>query len=129
MSNIVITRTSRGIVLVSLATVLELASAGHQVVATMRNPAGSPELGEQAAKEKLPVRIETMDVDSDESVKQAFGFRHGFEARLEDAQELDPQRLAVSCRMVGNLDIERLLCGIRKRSPIRISRTRSSAAR
>src|SRR5438445_7040015 len=70
MSNIVITGTSRGI---GLATALELARAGHQVVATMRNPAGSPELGEQVAKEKLPVRIETMDVDSDESVKQAFG--------------------------------------------------------
>ena len=70
MSNIVITGTSRGI---GLATALELARAGHQVVATMRNPAGSPELGEQAAKENLPVRIETMDVDSDESVKQAFG--------------------------------------------------------
>jgi len=39
----------------------------------MRNPAGSPELGEQAAKEKLPLRIETMDVDSDDSVKRAFG--------------------------------------------------------
>ena len=70
MSNIVITGTSRGI---GLATALELARAGHEVVATMRNPAGSSELGEQAAKEKLPIRIETMDVDSDESVKQAFG--------------------------------------------------------
>src|SRR5262249_45854524 len=70
MSNIVITGTSRGI---GLATALELAHAGHQVVATMRNPARSPELGEQAAKEKLPIRIETMDVDSDESVKRAFG--------------------------------------------------------
>ncbi len=70
MSNIVITGASRGI---GLATALELARAGHQVVATMRNPTGSPELGEQAAKEKLPIRIETMDVDSDEGVKQAFG--------------------------------------------------------
>src|SRR6185436_1685198 len=70
MSNIVITGTSRGI---GLATALELARAGHQVVATMRNPASSPELGEQAAREKLPVRIETMDVDSDESVQTAFG--------------------------------------------------------
>src|SRR5438034_3183872 len=70
MSNIVITGASRGI---GLATAVELARAGHQVVATMRNPAGSPELGEQATKEKLPIRIETMDVDSDESVKQAFG--------------------------------------------------------
>jgi NAD(P)-dependent dehydrogenase (short-subunit alcohol dehydrogenase family) len=70
MSTIVITGTSRGI---GLATALELARAGHQVVATMRNPPRSPELGEQAAKEKLPVRIQAMDVDSDESVKQAFG--------------------------------------------------------
>jgi NAD(P)-dependent dehydrogenase (short-subunit alcohol dehydrogenase family) len=70
MFRIVITGTSRGI---GLATALELARAGHQVVATMRSPAGSPELGEQAAKEKLPIRIETMDVDSDESVRQAFG--------------------------------------------------------
>jgi NAD(P)-dependent dehydrogenase (short-subunit alcohol dehydrogenase family) len=70
MLNIVITGASRGI---GLATALELARAGHQVVATMRNPAGSPELGEHAAKENLPIRIETMDVDSDESVKQLFG--------------------------------------------------------
>jgi NAD(P)-dependent dehydrogenase (short-subunit alcohol dehydrogenase family) len=70
MSNIVITGASRGI---GLATALELARAGHQVVATMRNPSASPELSDQAAKEKLPIRIETMDVDSDESVKTAFG--------------------------------------------------------
>jgi NAD(P)-dependent dehydrogenase (short-subunit alcohol dehydrogenase family) len=43
MSNIVITGASRGI---GLATALELARMGHQVVATMRNPAGSPELDE-----------------------------------------------------------------------------------
>ena len=70
MFNIVITGASRG---VGLATAVELARAGHQIVATMRNPAGSPELAYQAAREKLPICIETMDVDSDESVKQAFG--------------------------------------------------------
>src|SRR5260370_1510411 len=70
MANIVITGASRGI---GLATALELSRAGHQVVATMRNPAGSPELGEQAAKEKLQIRIATMDVDYDENVKQVFG--------------------------------------------------------
>jgi len=64
--NIVITGASRGI---GLATAVELARAGHQVVATMRNPAGSPELGDQAANENLPICIETMDVDSDESVE------------------------------------------------------------
>ena len=70
MFNIVITGASRG---VGLATAVELARAGHKVVATMRNPAGSPELAYQAARENLPICIETMDVDSDESVKQAFG--------------------------------------------------------
>src|SRR5260370_39105734 len=70
MANIVIAGASRGI---GLAAALELSRAGHQVVATMRNPAGSPELGEQAAREKLPIRIETMDVDSDQSVNQMFG--------------------------------------------------------
>src|SRR5256885_294008 len=70
MSNIVITGASRGI---GLATAVELARGGHNVVATMRNPAGSPALGDQAVKENLPIRIEAMDVDSDESVKQAFG--------------------------------------------------------
>jgi len=69
MSHIVITGASRGI---GLATALELARAGHLVTDTMRNPGGSPELGDQAAKEKLPIRIETMDVDSDQSVQQAF---------------------------------------------------------
>jgi NAD(P)-dependent dehydrogenase (short-subunit alcohol dehydrogenase family) len=69
MFKIVVTGASRGI---GLATALVLARAGHQVVATMRNPAGSPELGDQATKEGLPIRIETLDVDSDESVKQAF---------------------------------------------------------
>jgi NAD(P)-dependent dehydrogenase (short-subunit alcohol dehydrogenase family) len=69
MANIVVTGASRGL---GLATVVELARAGHNVVATMRNPAGSPELGEQAAGEKLPIRVETMDVDSDDSVSQAF---------------------------------------------------------
>ena len=70
MFNIVITGASRGI---GLATALELARAGHDVVATMRNPTAAPELGDLAAKEKLPIRIETMDVDSDDSVQQAFG--------------------------------------------------------
>jgi NAD(P)-dependent dehydrogenase (short-subunit alcohol dehydrogenase family) len=70
MFKIVITGASRGI---GFATAVELARAGHQVVATMRNPAGSPELGDQAARKNLPISIETMDVDSDQSVTQAFG--------------------------------------------------------
>ena len=69
MSKIVVTGASRGI---GLAISLQLARAGHQVVAAMRNPSGSPQLAEQAAKENLSIQIETMDVDSDSSVTQAF---------------------------------------------------------
>jgi NAD(P)-dependent dehydrogenase (short-subunit alcohol dehydrogenase family) len=50
---------------------LAFGRAGHTVHATMRNPAKSPELAERAAREKLPVTISTMDVDSDESVSSA----------------------------------------------------------
>jgi len=38
----------------------------------MRNPAGAPELAQTAAREKLPIRIYTLDVDSDDSVRDAF---------------------------------------------------------
>jgi NAD(P)-dependent dehydrogenase (short-subunit alcohol dehydrogenase family) len=37
----------------------------------MRNPAGAPQLAEQAAEERLPIHIFVMDVDSDDSVTSA----------------------------------------------------------
>src|SRR5580658_11358558 len=69
MAKVLITGTSSGI---GLATALELGRAGHQVHATMRNPARAPELGERVAQEKLPISILTMDVDSDSSVVECF---------------------------------------------------------
>jgi NAD(P)-dependent dehydrogenase (short-subunit alcohol dehydrogenase family) len=69
MAKVLITGTSSGI---GLATALELGRAGHQVYATMRNPARAPELGERVAQEKLPITILTMDVDSDRSVADCF---------------------------------------------------------
>jgi len=69
MPRIVVTGASRGI---GLAISLELARAGHPVVAAMRDPSASPALREQAAREQLPVQIERMDVGSDESVAQSF---------------------------------------------------------
>src|SRR5579864_6904930 len=66
MSVVLITGASTGI---GLATAVTLGRAGHDVVATMRNPARSPELTEIAAKEKLRVAIHAMDVDNDASVK------------------------------------------------------------
>jgi NAD(P)-dependent dehydrogenase (short-subunit alcohol dehydrogenase family) len=76
MATVLITGTSAGI---GLATALELARAGHKVYATMRNPARAPQLGELAASEGLPIKILTMDVDSDRSVEDCFAsvFRQG----------------------------------------------------
>ncbi|WP_109486576.1 SDR family oxidoreductase [Occallatibacter savannae] len=65
MSKVLITGTSKGI---GYETALMFARAGHQVFATMRNPSQS-DLGEVAAREKLPIAISVMDVDSDESVR------------------------------------------------------------
>lgn len=66
MSVVLVTGASTGI---GLATAVTLGRAGHDVVATMRNPAGSPELAEIATKEKLRVTIHAMDVDDDAAVK------------------------------------------------------------
>src|SRR5579862_8091944 len=73
MASVLITGTSKGI---GLATALTLARAGHKVFATMRNPSRAPDLGEVAAREKLPITILAMDVDSDESVKTAIASIH-----------------------------------------------------
>ena len=68
MSSVLITGTSKGI---GLETALAFARAGHQVYATMRNPSQSPALAQTVAREKLPITISTMDVDSDASVSNA----------------------------------------------------------
>lgn len=68
MPSVLITGTSKGI---GLETALAFARAGHHVHATMRNPSQSPALAETAAREKLPITISAMDVDSDSSVSDA----------------------------------------------------------
>src|SRR5665213_390606 len=80
MATVLITGTSTGI---GLTTALTLGRAGHTVYATMRNPARSPELMDTAAKERLPIKISAMGVDSDSSVKA------GMEAIYRDAKHLD----------------------------------------
>jgi NAD(P)-dependent dehydrogenase (short-subunit alcohol dehydrogenase family) len=66
MPSVLITGTSKGI---GLETALAFGRAGYKVHATMRKPSNSPELAQAAAKEKLPVTVSAMDVDSDESVR------------------------------------------------------------
>ena len=68
MAKVLITGTSKGI---GYDAALHFARAGHDVIATMRNPNGS-DLGEAAAREKLPLDIHAMDVDNDASVQSVF---------------------------------------------------------
>src|SRR6266436_6338647 len=68
MPTAIVTGTSTGI---GLATAVALARAGHDVYATMRNPAAAPELAGIARKDKLPIKILPMDVDDDGSVNRA----------------------------------------------------------
>jgi NAD(P)-dependent dehydrogenase (short-subunit alcohol dehydrogenase family) len=73
MASVLITGTSKGI---GLEAALAFGRAGHKVHATMRNPAQSPQLAETAAREKLPITVSTMDVDSDQSVSQGIAAIH-----------------------------------------------------
>ncbi len=68
MASVLITGTSKGI---GFETALAFARAGYQVFATMRNPSQSPALAETTAREKLPITVSAMDVDSDQSVREA----------------------------------------------------------
>lgn len=72
MKSVLITGTSKGI---GLEAALAFGRAGYKVHATMRNPSQS-ELAEKAAREKLPITVSTMDVDSDQSVERAIAAIH-----------------------------------------------------
>ena len=69
MAKVLITGTSKGI---GYDTTLLLARAGHEVVATMRNPRMS-NLEKVATEAKLPVTVLPLDVDDDASVAEVFG--------------------------------------------------------
>ena len=68
MQSVLITGTSKGI---GYETALAFARSGYLVHATMRNPEQCPMLPEIIAREKLPITITAMDVDSDNSVRDA----------------------------------------------------------
>ncbi len=68
MASVLVTGASRGI---GFSTALALGRAGHRVFATMRQPAAAPALAEAAAAESLPISVLPLDVDVDESVRDA----------------------------------------------------------
>jgi len=68
MAKVLITGTSKGI---GYDAALLLARAGHDVVATMRNP-GACDLEKVATEAKLPLTVVPLDVDSDSSVAGVF---------------------------------------------------------
>src|SRR5277367_4098487 len=69
MAKVLITGTSKGI---GYSATLLLARAGHEVIATMRNP-GACDLEKIAKDVKLPVTVLALDVDDDKSVAEVFG--------------------------------------------------------
>ncbi len=73
MTSVLITGTSKGI---GLESALAFGRAGYKVHATMRNPVQYPELAQMAAREKLPITVSTMDVDSDQSVSRTIAAIH-----------------------------------------------------
>jgi len=70
MVTALVTGTNTGI---GFATAITLARAGHVVFAGMRNLERGAELQEVAAKERLPITLSQLDVDSDASVETAIG--------------------------------------------------------
>ncbi|HKI73420.1 MAG TPA: SDR family NAD(P)-dependent oxidoreductase [Pseudomonadales bacterium] len=81
MARVLITGTSKGI---GYDAALNFARKGHDVAATMRNPNNS-DLAEAAAREKLPIDIHVMDVQSDESVESAFAEIGDIDALVNNA--------------------------------------------
>ncbi|MGH7788323.1 MAG: SDR family oxidoreductase [Candidatus Binatia bacterium] len=73
MAKILITGTSKGI---GYDAALLLARAGHEVVATMRNP-GASDLARVAGAAKLPLTVRGLDVDDDASVAEVFAAMEG----------------------------------------------------
>src|SRR4051812_35738725 len=70
MTIALVSGTSTGI---GFATAITLARAGHSVFAGMRNLDRGAELRDVVAREKLPITIVPLDVDSDSSVESCIG--------------------------------------------------------
>lgn len=70
MGTVIVTGTSTGL---GFATAVSMARAGHEVFATMRNLERAGDIRSLAEKENLPIEVRQLDVDDDDSVRNAIG--------------------------------------------------------
>lgn len=80
MKSAIITGANRGI---GLETTLFFARGGYHVFATMRKPDEATELKQKILDENLSISLLEMDVNSDESVKNAFEIIHEQNVQLD----------------------------------------------
>jgi NAD(P)-dependent dehydrogenase (short-subunit alcohol dehydrogenase family) len=123
MARVLITGASKGI---GYATALQLARAGHDVIATMRSP-GASDLASVASQAKLPVRVMKLDVDDDAAVAGLFAQLRGaidvlvnnagiFSIEAVEDESLDQYRRVMETNYFGAVRcIKRVLPEMRER--------------
>jgi NAD(P)-dependent dehydrogenase (short-subunit alcohol dehydrogenase family) len=141
MKTIIVTGTSTGI---GFAAAVALARAGHDVFATMRDPARSRELQALAAKENLSITIVPLDVDSDASVTRGMAKIQEMRGRVDvlvnnagigalgsvEEMPVDQFRQVMETNFFGALRcIQAVLPGMRGRQSGRIINVTSVAGR
>ena len=80
MAVTLITGTSSGI---GLATAVHFAREGHEVWAGVRNPTGATELREAIERDRLAIRVLTLDVDDAASVQRGVAEVHATSGRID----------------------------------------------
>jgi len=80
MAVVLVTGTSSGI---GLATAVHFAREGHEVWAGVRSPSTATELRETVERDRLAVRVLTLDVDDPASVQQGVGEVHAKSGRVD----------------------------------------------
>jgi NAD(P)-dependent dehydrogenase (short-subunit alcohol dehydrogenase family) len=141
MKTIIVTGTSTGI---GFAAAVALARAGHDVFATMRDPARSPELQALAETENLPITVVPLDVDSDALVSRGMAKIQEMRGRVDvlvnnagiaqlgsvEEMPLDQFRQIMETNFFGALRcIQAVLPGMRARQSGRIINVTSVAGK